>query len=49
MGTAAGDPCGGGTSMKQTSHLLFMLLPLNFSGMKSFSLREAAASRSVEI
>ena len=36
MGTAAGDPCGGGTPMKQTCHLLFMLLPLSFSGMKSF-------------
>lgn len=36
MGAAAGEPCGGGIPMKQISHLLFMLLPLSFSGMKSF-------------
>lgn len=30
MGTAAGDPCGGGIPMKQTGHLLFMLMPLSF-------------------
>lgn len=36
MGAAAGEPCGGAIPMKQISHLLCMLLPLSFSGMKGF-------------